>query len=138
MTIQTGDLPDWQTITSANFSSRSIGNQGANVTAPIIVTSNPMRLWAVWIRAVYASTAAYALGGSVIAVTITDTAGQTHLRMHFNITQAKDKDSGQLCIPMYGVPIGIVGGLYEVDLVTTVADANTALHADGGVVFSQP
>lgn len=133
-----GDLPDWQGIVAPDPVIASLSDIGSSQTLVIANGNSQVRLWAIWLDIIQVSNASYTGVGQTCDGLIQQADGSSLLRITTNITTAKDRSDGRLVLPLNGFRTPMVGGLWSLTLLTGSTVANTFLHCNAGVIYSNP
>jgi len=138
MTTPIGDLPDWQTLVTPQVVPNVIFDQTGNVAALLRRSVNPYRVWGVWIAVTISTNGSYVTGTQLVDTKVQDGSAVPLLACSVRVIAALDYQVVHLAIPLPGVTPSLLGGFYDINLVTGVSSANTAYTASAGILTSQP
>jgi|SRR5579859_48233 len=138
MTTPTGDLPDWQTLTAPPILPASVTDQQASLTSQILQSGTPFRVWGIWMRHSMVTNASYVAAVLEIKTQIQDGNGNVLLEVASHVVAANQTVHAELSIPVPGFTPALVGGFYQVQLVSGASATNVFYRASGGIYYSSP
>lgn len=138
MTTPSGDQPDWQTLVTPQILNANVIDQIANVTNTLLSSSNPFRVWGLWIRVSVSTNGTYAGGQAEMRAQLQDGAGNVLLESAVIMSAINQGQNQSLAIPLPGFTPAKFNNAYSVVLVTSVGLTNLTFRASGGMFYSQP
>ncbi len=138
MTINPGDTPDWQTLTSPNYQAVSALGVGGSTTFDIVSGANDFRIWQVWLAASAGLSAVSAAAFAGLSAVMQDGAGNVLASVVPFVENNGQSASLVVVYPTYGIKAAIHLGLYKLQIVTGAVIGGADIEVQGGAIISFP